>query len=63
VRPFAAAVRRVAEARRIPVADLYTALQGIHHDVQPFMRDWDLSLSRTGQDLTAQMIARALLTR
>lgn len=61
VREFAAAIRRVADARRIPVADLYTTFCGARDDVSPFVEGQDLVLSEAGQSLAAQMIARALL--
>jgi hypothetical protein len=60
VRPFAAAVRRVADARRMPVADLYTAFRGAGDDAGVFFRRGDLALSDRGQALCALVIARAL---
>ena len=60
-REFAAAIRRVADARRIPVADLYTTFRGMREEVRPFARGRDLVLSEAGQTLAAQSIARALL--
>ena len=61
VREFAAAIRRVADARRMPVADLYTTFCGVRNEMSPFVSGQDLVLSEAGQNLAAQMIARALL--
>ena len=61
VRAFAAAIRRVSAARRIPVADLYSAFLGTRRQEHGFMRGQELVLSREGRDLTAEIIARALL--
>jgi hypothetical protein len=60
-RAFAAAVRRVAEARGMPVADLYTAFLGMRSGSRPFFVKRGLALSDSGQNLAAQVIARALL--
>lgn len=62
VRPFAAAIRKVAEARGIPVADLFTAFLGMNTEVRSFINGRDLALSEGGQNLTAQVIARSLLS-
>jgi hypothetical protein len=61
IRPYAAAIRRVADARRMPVADVYTAFIGMRSESRPLFRRRDLALSASGQALAAQVIARALL--
>jgi hypothetical protein len=60
-REFAFAIRRVADARGIPVADLYSAFMGMG-SVDRFFAGNDLELSEDGARLTAQVIARALTT-
>lgn len=60
-REFAAAIRRVAEARGIPVADLYTVFQCAADRRHVFFRDNPLVLSDQGHRLTAQQIVRALM--
>jgi len=61
LRPFALAIRRVAAARDMPVADCFTASRGTRQTrSRLFLRD-ALSLSREGQELAARIIARALL--
>ena len=45
VRPCAAAVRRVADARAMPVADLYTAFSGLPLRDRLFTRTQDLALA------------------
>lgn len=61
VRDYAAAIRRVADARRIPVADLYSAIRGAD-DGTPLVTDSPaLALTDAGHRLTADLIARALL--
>ena len=61
MRPFAAAIRRVADARGMPVADLFSAFFGLRRDFNLFIQGSNLCLSGSGQGLTAQVIARALL--
>ena len=60
-RAFAAAIRRVADARRIPVADLYTTFCGMRAEMSPFAGGRDVALSEAGQAMAAQVIARVLL--
>jgi hypothetical protein len=60
-REFAVAIRRVADTRRMPVADLYTTFSGMRGDLRPFVGGLDLVLSEECQNLAAQMIVRALL--
>lgn len=62
VRSFAAAIRKVADARGIPVADLFTAFRGMSGAVSPFSRGRDLVLSDRGHELAARIIARSLLS-
>jgi hypothetical protein len=62
VRPYAAAIRRVADARHIPVADLYTAMRGAVDPAPLITGDPALTLTDEGHRLTAQIIARALLS-
>jgi len=63
VRPCAAAVRRVADARAMPVADLYTAFSGLPLRDRLFTRTQDLALAPRGHRLVAQVVARALYGR
>ena len=63
VRPYAAAIQRVAEARGMPVADIFTALLGMNEDRHRFLSGGGPLLSENGQNLAAQLIARALLSR
>jgi len=62
VRPFAAAVKRVADARRIPVADLFTACLGAEPGAAFFLDGSALTLSGDGQELAAEVIAGAMLS-
>jgi hypothetical protein len=62
LKPYAVAVRRVADARRIPVADLYTAFQAMARGGEhTFFRHGDQALNDAAQALAAQLLARALL--
>lgn len=61
VRPFAAAVKRVADARHIPVADLFSACLGAEPGAAFFLDGSPLTLSADGQKLAAQVIAGAML--
>lgn len=60
-RLYAAAIRRVAEARAIPVVDLYTVLSCAADSRHAFFEDNPLVLSEVGHRLTGQHIARALV--
>ncbi len=60
-RTFAAAIRRVAEARGIPVADLFTAFRCAADSRHVFFQDNPLVLSDLGHRLVGQQIARALM--
>ena len=60
-RSFAAAIRRVAEARGIPVADLFTAFSCVTDSRHVFFQENPLMLSDQGQRLAGQQIARALV--
>ena len=60
-RPYAAAIRRVADARNIPVADLYSAGTIMGQQSLLFEDDAARSLSQQGQTLAAELCARALL--
>jgi lysophospholipase L1-like esterase len=60
-RLFAAAIRRVAEARAIPVADLYTVFLCTTDSRHVFFGDNPLVLSGVGHRLAGQQIARALV--
>lgn len=60
-RLFAAAIRRVAEARGIPVADLYTAFRCATDSRHAFFEDNPLVLSAQGHRLAGQQIAGALV--
>ncbi len=60
-RRYAAIIRRVAEARGIPVADLYTAFRCVEGNWHTLFRTNPLELSETGQRLAGQQVARALV--
>ena len=60
-RPYAAAIRRVAEARGIPVADLFTAFRCAQDDWHAFFQKNPLELSDAGQRLAGQQIARTIV--
>jgi hypothetical protein len=60
-RVFAAVIRRVAEARGIPVADLYTAFQCATDSRHVFFQENPLMLSAEGHRLAGQQMARALV--
>jgi hypothetical protein len=62
VRAFAAAVRRVADARNMPVVDLFTAFMGFGKDRNLFFEEHTFVLTGSGRKLTAQLITRAILT-
>ena len=61
VRPYAGAVRRVAEARGIPVADLYTAFLCNEDRQHPLFCAGRLAPTARGQLLAGKIIANALL--
>ena len=60
-RVFAATIRRVAEARGIPVADLFTAFSCASDSRHVFFQENTLMLSDQGQRLAGQQIVRALM--
>ncbi|MEI8121155.1 MAG: GDSL-type esterase/lipase family protein [bacterium] len=60
-RAFAAAIRRVAKARGIPVADLFTAFRCADDGRHVFFQDNPLMLSDQGHRLAGQQIVRALM--
>jgi hypothetical protein len=62
-RPYAAAVKRVAAARLIPVADLFTAFKSRGAGMQDLFLGDNPALSGRGHELAARVIARALLLR
>lgn len=59
-RPFAAAIKKVAGARGIPVADLFTAFSGAEDDITAFFDNDTITLSKRGHALAAHVILRAL---
>jgi hypothetical protein len=61
VRPFASAIQRAADARCIPVADLFTAFAGAGGGAVELFRCGGPGLSRAGRELAARVIANALL--
>ena len=61
-RPYAAAVQKIAAARRIPVADLFTAFLASRPNFREFFHGDDLRLSEQGRQMAARVIARALLS-
>lgn len=60
MRPWAVAVRRVADARGLYVADLYTAFIGMRGQGGPLFELDTLGLTPRGHRLAADRIARAL---
>jgi hypothetical protein len=60
IRPYAAAVRTVAEARGIPVADLYTAFLCTADKQRPLFTAGGVVPSARGQVLAGSLIADAL---
>ncbi len=60
VREYAAASRRVADARGIPVADLYSGFMGMSQNVDLFEGDGP-ELSDVGARLAAQIISRTIV--
>jgi lysophospholipase L1-like esterase len=60
-RVFAAVIRRIAEARGIPVADLYTAFRCASDRRHVFFSANPLVLSEQGQRLAGQEIVRVLM--
>ena len=60
-RVFAAAIRRVADARGMPVADLFTAFRCAADNRHTFFQDNPLALTDEGHRLAGQQIARALV--
>ncbi len=60
VRKYAVAARRVADARGVPVADLYSGVMGMGENIVPFEGDGS-ELSDEGLRLTAQIIARTII--
>ena len=61
LRPYAVAIRRVAAARNIPVADVFTAFETVGRERALFSPEGSLALSQAGQNLCAQVMARSLL--
>lgn len=62
VRLYAAAIQRVAQARRLPVADLYSAFMNTGDErAALFVDNSDFMLSGRGHYLAARVIARAIL--
>jgi lysophospholipase L1-like esterase len=60
---YAAALRRTAAARSLPVADLFTAFIGLSEPgTHEFFQPDRMSLSQAGHNLAAQLIARTLMT-
>jgi hypothetical protein len=63
LRRWAVAVRRVADARNLPVADLYTAFMGMRGEGGPYFELDGLGLTPRGHRLAAERIARSLMMR
>ena len=61
VRPYAAAIRTVADARGIPVADLFTAFLCASDDWHSLFKADQMGLSDVGHRLAGHQVARALL--
>ncbi len=61
VRDFALAIRRAADARGQPVADLFSAFSGLAPGAPPPLDAGAGTLTPAGHELAAQLIARALL--
>jgi hypothetical protein len=60
IRPFAVAIRRIAETRNIPVADLYTAFMCSPEQSRLFTTGQNLALSGQGHRLAANVISKTL---
>ncbi len=60
-RVFAAAIRRVAESRGIPVADLFTVFSCVADRRHVFFKENPLMMSDQGHRLAGQQIVRALM--
>ncbi len=60
LRAFALAVRRIADARAMPVADLYSGLIGMGDERGALFERGGLTLSGAGQRLAGEIVARAL---
>ncbi len=60
-RQYASVIRRVAEARGIPVADLYTTFRCVEGNWHALFGGNPLELSGMGQRLAAQQVAHALV--
>ena len=60
VREYAAAVRRVADARRVPVVDLYSGFMGMGAELRPF-RPGGSELSDSGLRFASQVTARVIV--
>jgi hypothetical protein len=60
VRSFAAAIRMTADARSIPVADLYSAFMGMGVERDRLWEQGGMELSADGIRLAAQVMARAM---
>ena len=61
-RQFATAVMRVADARRVPVADLFSVCSINRDGNSALAEGLSFSLSDTGQELAARLIAETLIT-
>lgn len=59
IRQYAVAIKRVADARCIPIADLFTAFKGQDDDAPPLFATGFLGPTAAGQNLAARIIAAA----
>jgi lysophospholipase L1-like esterase len=60
LKAFAVAVRRVAAAHGVPVADVFTGVMGARGGTPVFSADHNLAMTSYGHRLVAQVVARTL---
>jgi hypothetical protein len=61
LRAYSVAIRRVAEARRIPVADVFTGISGLGVGERLFFPEHNLALTARGHRLAAQILTKTLM--
>lgn len=61
IRPFAAAIKRVGDARRIPVADLFSAFQGTGDASRPLFDPQYFGPNAAGQELAGVVLAAVII--
>ena len=63
VRPFAVAVRKVADARGLITADLFTALSGERNRAKCFSGEGSMALSEKGRKTVLKTLSDAIRKR